>query len=134
MFTNPRPEISRFVVGYYSINSPGVRHDWKPAHRDEYECDLVRANERLIELCRRMDAGEAVAGLIVSSVFVADADTGEPLLVRFVDGTQALGDVVETDALAAAYAALLAMTAACHGTPEIARALSAMARQSSSAN
>lgn len=134
MLKNVRPEIHRFVVGFYSPSEPFVRHDWKPEHRDDFECDLPTANRRLLALCRSMDARESVDRMPLASVFVADAETGEPLLVRLADGTQSAGELRETDEIARARIALLAMTAACCGTPEIARALAAMAEEHACAN
>lgn len=134
MLKNVRPEIRRFVVGFYSPTEPYVRQDWKPEHRDDFECDLPTANRRLLVLCRCMGARELVDGLILSSVFVADAETGEALLVRLADGVQIVADADESDRLMVERIALLALTAAYHGTPEVARALSAMAEANATAN
>lgn len=124
MIENIRSESGAYAVGFYSASEPFVAQTWRPREDDPEECDLAEASRRLRALCMSMSAGEPVDGLVPASVFLRDAETGEVLLSRTSDGFQTTADrrALRSDAEHARLA-LLAMVAAYHASPEVARAL-----------
>lgn len=124
MVENIRSESGTYAVGFYSAAEPFVAQTWRPHEDDPEECDLAEASRRLRALCMSMSAGEPVDGLVPASVFLRDAETGEVLLSRTSDGFQTTAErrSLRND-VEHARLALLAMVAAYHASPEVARAL-----------
>lgn len=124
MIENIVDEGGRYAVGFYSASMPFVAQFWRPREKDDETCDAAEAARRLRTLCMSMASRETLDGLIPASVFVRDADTGEPLLSRTSDGCQTIADPssIPRDG-GRARLVLLAMVAAHHASPEIARAL-----------
>lgn len=124
MIENIQNESGTYAVGFYSAAEPFVAQTWRPRENDPEECDVAEALRRLRALCMSMSAEEPVDGLVPASVFLRDAETGEVLLCRTSDGFQTTADQCALrDDVEHARLALLAMVAAYHASPEVARAL-----------
>jgi hypothetical protein len=132
MLDTIRTQAVSFAVDFFSASEPFVMQTWRPREEDSDECDFAEACRRVRSLCRSMDARENVDGLIPSSVCLRDAVTGETLFVRLADGSTDIVDGTNKDQRARL--ALVAMIAAFHASPDVARALDEAARGMSGAD